>query len=89
MGPFGSFIQFVHVPKQWHDGLDQIVSKFEYDEYLSNVDDGVGGLNCTLYLVTPIVLLEMFLIPKIHGISMVNLNFKSYFPRDVELVDLI
>jgi hypothetical protein len=45
-----------------------------------DVDGGVGGLNCTIYLVTPIVLLEMFLIPKIHGISMVNLNPKSYFP---------
>jgi hypothetical protein len=80
MGPFGSFIQFVHVPKQWHDGLDQIVSKFECDEYLLDVDGGVGRLNCTPYLVTLIVLLEMFPIPKIHGISMVNLNIKSYFP---------
>ncbi len=77
MGPFSSFIHFIHVSKQWHDGLDQIVFKFEYDEYLSGVD---GGLNCILHLVTPIVLLEMLFIPKILGISMVNLNPKSYFP---------
>jgi hypothetical protein len=73
--------------------LDQIVYKFEYDEYLLDVDGGVGGLNCTPYLATPIVLLEMFPIPKIHGISMVTLTlnpiFQPSFPRDVELVDLI
>jgi hypothetical protein len=81
--PFGGSINLLHVPQQWWGDKpwNKIFSQKFEESPLDDDEGGVGGMNCTLCLVKPLIKMSMPFESCVT--SVMNPNLDLYVPPKI------